>query len=214
MFAIAHLALNRLLERTVQAAVVTKALCRFDETCLRLTQGQHADMEFESRDQVHVEEYMEMITGKTAVLLSLCAELGALIAGSSPETIAHYATFGKDLGLAFQVKDDILGIWGDESRTGKSAATDVVTRKKTLPILYGLSKSTKLRQLYMQSGTTDDFVRQVVQELDACEARAYASSRASHYSQNARAHLEAAGPAEPAAAALYLLADMLLTRDS
>lgn len=213
MFAIAHLALNRLVERNVPPAVVTTALRRFDETSLRLTQGQHADMTFETQVDVSVEEYLEMITGKTAVLLSLCAELGALIAGDDPASVGHYATYGKDLGLAFQVKDDILGIWGDEKRTGKSAATDVITRKKTLPVLYGLSKSAKLRQLYAQTESDAQFVDEAVRELDACEARAYADARASDYSHSALAHLEAAGPAEPAKGALRQLADMLLNRD-
>jgi len=213
MFAVAHLALNRLVERDVPPDVVTTALRRFDETCLRLTQGQHSDMTFETQDEVSVEEYMEMITGKTAVLLSLCAELGALVAGDNPDSIGHYATFGKDLGLAFQVKDDILGIWGDESRTGKSAATDVITRKKTLPVLYGLSKSERLRQLYAQAEAGEEFVTQAVRELDNCQARAFAEARASHYSHSALAHLEAARPEEPAKGALCQLADMLLNRD-
>ena len=150
MFALSHLALNGLVDGGVDAAVVVHALRRFDETCVRLTQGQHADMDFESRDEVSVAEYMEMITGKTAVLLSLCAELGALIGGASGAVVEHYAAFGRDLGLAFQVKDDILGIWGDEARIGKSAATDIATRKKTLPVLYALSRSPALRRLYRQ----------------------------------------------------------------
>jgi geranylgeranyl diphosphate synthase type I len=112
MFAAAHLALGRLIERDVSAHIVVQAFRRFDETCIALTQGQHADMQFETRDDVQVEEYISMITGKTSVLLSLCAELGALIAGCEAETVAHYAQFGLNLGLAFQVQDDILGIWG------------------------------------------------------------------------------------------------------
>ncbi|MCZ7674042.1 MAG: polyprenyl synthetase family protein [Chloroflexi bacterium] len=147
MFAIAHLALNRLIEQDVPAPVVVTALRRFDETCVGLTQGQHADMDFETRDDVSVAEYMEMITGKTAVLISLSAELGALVAGASTTTVHHYAQFGLDLGLAFQVIDDILGIWGDEAVIGKSASTDILTKKKTLPVLYGLEQSQDLNSL-------------------------------------------------------------------
>ena len=77
MFALAHLALQRLLGRGVAAEGVLAALNRFDETCLDLTRGQHADMGFELRETVPVEEYLEMITGKTSVLLGLCADLGA-----------------------------------------------------------------------------------------------------------------------------------------
>jgi geranylgeranyl diphosphate synthase, type I len=213
MFAIAHLALNRLVERGVPAARVVTALRRFDETCVALTIGQHHDMDFENRAEVSVEEYMAMIEGKTAVLLSLCAELGALIAGQDEETIAHYATFGRDLGLAFQVKDDILGIWGDEARTGKSAATDIETKKKTLPVLYGLGKSEALRQLYAEAEVDEGFVTAVIARLDESGAYDFASDKAGHYSQSALDHLEAVQPGGPAYTALYQLTNMLLQRD-
>jgi geranylgeranyl diphosphate synthase type I len=213
MFALAHVALGRLLERGVDAATVVQALRRFDETSVRLTQGQHADMSFEKRDQVSVDEYIEMITGKTAVLLSLCAQLGALVAGSDAETVANYATFGRDLGLAFQVIDDILGIWGDEALTGKSAATDIATKKKTLPVLYGLAQNGSLRHLYQQSEADEAFVQAVVTQLDKCGARDFANSKASTYSHSAVHHLEATNPTGPAAQALQQLTDMLLKRD-
>lgn len=214
MFAIAHLAMNRLIERQVEAATVVSALRRFDETCVHLTQGQHADMSFETRQQVSVDDYLAMITGKTAILLSLCAELGALIGGADAHKTAHFAAFGLQLGLAFQVQDDILGIWGDESVTGKSAATDVTTRKKTLPILYGLEKSESLRKLYALPENSEDFVRQVVAILDSCGAKTYASEAALAYSESALSHLEAARPTGEAGEALRQLADMLLRRNS
>jgi geranylgeranyl diphosphate synthase type I len=213
MFALAHLALSRLVDRGVEAAIVVQALRRFDEICVLLTQGQHADMSFEGRDRVGVEEYLAMITGKTAVLLSLCTELGALIARRDPATIDHYAAFGRDLGLAFQIMDDILGIWGDEIRTGKSAATDILTQKKTLPVLYGLAQSETLRRLYTHSQADGDFVPQVVSLLDKNGARDFATERATYYSQNALGHLEAARPEGVAGVALNQLADMLLQRD-
>ncbi|MFQ5397980.1 MAG: polyprenyl synthetase family protein [Anaerolineae bacterium] len=213
MFAVAHLAMNRLVDRGVDPTVAVTALRRFDETCLRLTQGQHADMCFETRDEVSVDEYLEMITGKTAVLLSLCTELGALIAGADADTVAHYAAFGQALGLAFQVKDDILGVWGDEAVTGKSAATDIITKKKTLPVLYGLAQSEALRQLYTNSEGDDQFVNQVVSLLDESGAREFAAEKAARYSHDAIHHLEAAQPSGPAYIALRELADMLLKRN-
>lgn len=220
LFALAHLALSRLLDRQVDPRIVVHALRRFDETCLRLTRGQHADMAFEKRRQVSVAEYIEMITGKTAVLLALSAELGALIAGAGQAVAAHYAAFGQALGLAFQVKDDILGIWGDEGRTGKSAATDIVTRKKTLPVVYGLSQSRQLQRLYQAGdgfdsgdGGQQEVVARVVQLLDQSGARDFAAARAAAYSQEALDHLTAAAPRGAAATALYELAQMLLNRD-
>lgn len=213
MFALSHLALNRLADRGVSADIVVRALRRFDETCVRLTQGQHADMAFENRDVVTVDEYIDMITGKTAVLLSLCAELGGLIAGQNDETVAHYAQYGLNAGLAFQVIDDILGIWGDEALIGKSASTDITTKKKTLPVLFGLEQSAALRKLYETAEADDTFVENVVSLLNENGARDYATEKAAAYTATALGSLEAAHPQGEAYVAINQLTDMLLNRD-
>lgn len=212
MFALAHHALYRLEEYSVDPEVVVRAGRRFDETCVALTQGQYRDMAFETRPAVTVEEYLEMIAGKTAALLALCGELGALIAGAEGNLVNHYAAFARDLGLAFQVKDDILGIWGDEEQIGKSAATDIETRKKTLPVLYGLERSQELRELYARSENDGRFVSRVVRILDDCSAREFAREQATAYSKSALEHLEASGAQGPAGEALHQLADRLLQR--
>ncbi len=213
MFALAHLAMSYLLERGVAPAITVQALRRFDETCVALTQGQYADMDFETRDEVSVAEYLAMIEGKTAVLIALSAELGATIAGADAETIQHYAQFGRNLGLAFQVIDDILGIWGDEAVTGKSAAMDIMTKKKTLPVLYGLAQNAELARLYAQDETNDGFVETAVALLNQCHARPYAVEQAAAYSQNALNSLAATPAAGSAATALQQLAHLLLKRD-
>lgn len=213
MFAISHLALNRLIGREVPATTVVHALLRFDKTCVELTQGQYADMDFETRDTVTVAEYINMITGKTAVLLAHCAELGALIAAQDTTTIEHYAAFGRNLGLAFQVIDDILGIWGDEIKTGKSAASDIITKKKTIPVLFGLDKSPHLQELYLHSEPDSQFVTEVTAALDDLGAREFAIQHAKDYSAKALDHLNAAHPQGDAGQALHQLANMLLNRD-
>jgi geranylgeranyl diphosphate synthase type I len=114
------------------------------------------------------------------------------------------------LGLAFQVKDDILGIWGKEDEIGKSVATDIATRKKTLPVLYGLSESERLRELYRLPENDPHFVEEVISELNAAGARSFAHGQAERYSRSALQHLEAANPAGEAAVALLELADLLL----
>lgn len=212
MFAVAHLALNRLIERQVAPHLVVTALRRFDETCLQLTQGQHADMSFENRHQVSVAEYLAMITGKTSVLLALCTELGATIANCDQETVNHYGQFGLNLGLAFQVLDDVLGIWGDEAVIGKSATSDIETRKKTLPVLYGLAQNPTLAQLYNQNEQTENFVSQAVALLNECGAQEFAQGYAQRYSEAALHHLTAAQPAF--ATHLEQLTTQLLRRQS
>ena len=213
MFALAHIAMNRLFDRGVPAETVVKALRRFDETCVQLTQGQNLDMAFETMDVVKVDEYIKMITGKTAVLLSLCTELGALIAGADAETVKNYHQFGLDAGLAFQVKDDILGIWGDEALIGKSASTDISTKKKTLPVLYGLEQSAALRKHYERDGDEDGFVETAVSLLTEAGARDYATEKAVTYTDSSLSHLEKANPQGEASQALKMLMNFLLERN-
>lgn len=214
MFALSHLAMARLADKGVAPQTTVDALRRFDETCVHLTYGQYHDMSFETRQLVTVDQYIEMITGKTAVLLALCAELGAKIAGKSAEIQNHYAQFGLKCGIAFQVIDDILGIWGDESRIGKSAASDLMTKKKTLPVLFGLEKDEVLRQLYATTTSPDErFVQEATNRLNQLGAHEFAKEKATLYSQSALSHLETAVPSGPAGEALFELANMLLNRD-
>jgi len=213
MFAMAHLAMNRLAERGASPDIVVRALRRFDETCVALTHGQYTDMSFEGRNEVDVAEYIAMITGKTATLIALSTELGALVAGAENDRVQAFADFGLNLGLAFQVLDDVLGIWGDEVVTGKSIATDITTRKKTLPVLYGLPRSPALQGLYDGGATDGEFVRQAVALLDEAGARQYAVEKAEHYTNLAADNLTAAQPVGPAAEALDTLTGILLRRD-
>ena len=104
MFAMSHLAISRLLQRGVEPEVVVRALRRFDETCVELTRGQYIDMSFEARDTVSVADYVEMITGKTAVLVALCAELGALIAGADDDRVRCFSEYGLTLAWRSRCK--------------------------------------------------------------------------------------------------------------
>jgi len=214
MFSLSHIALSRMLERNVSADTVVHALRRLDETCVALTMGQYLDMSFESRSEVTVEEYLEMIEGKTAALVAYSAELGANVAEQRSDIVEHYSEFGRDLGLAFQVRDDILGIWGDETVIGKSSASDIVTRKKSLPVLFGLAESAELRELYRSDESGDEFVKQVVDLLDAVGARQVAESYEEKYASRALQHLRAASPQGEAADALDQLTGLLLNRVS
>lgn len=213
MFALSHTALYRLEQQGVDADIIVRASRRFDDTCMALTLGQHRDMNFETQLSVSEDEYMQMIGGKTAALLALCGELGSLIGGADDERVNHYTEFCRNLGLAFQIKDDVLGIWGDEEEIGKSAATDIATRKKTLPVLHGLARSKKLRSLYAaENGDDDQFVGEVVSILDDIGAHEFSQAEAARYSQRALDHLEAAAPEGDAATALRQLAGQLLNR--
>ncbi len=139
MFSLAHAAFFDLATHGVPQQAVLAALQRFVEMNLALTEGQYMDMTFEDRLDVTVDEYYAMIAGKTGALLGAAPEIGALVAGASPEVALAYREYGASLGRAFQLQDDILGIWGDEKQTGKSAASDILTKKKSLPVVLALN---------------------------------------------------------------------------
>jgi geranylgeranyl diphosphate synthase type I len=136
LFALAHLALQRL-----GADVYAQAAQLLPQASLQLTQGQYMDLAYENRKDLSLEDYWPMVRGKTAVLMAACTRLGALVAGAQDVALEAFTQFGLQLGLAFQAHDDILGAWGDEAETGKSAHSDLLSGKKSLPVLYGLEHS-------------------------------------------------------------------------
>jgi len=196
---------------------VLTALEVFDEACLALTEGQYLDLSFETRLDVDVQQYFSMIRGKTAALFSAAAQLGAIVAGSDPASIASYRRFGENLGLAFQIVDDILGIWGDPQVTGKPAADDIRQRKKTLPIVRALEEEQRtggkdLREIYQRETIGEESVEAALKILEDSGARHYAEAMANDYYQQALAELDAVGVENEAQDDLRELAAFLVER--
>ena len=212
MYALAHLSLLRL-EETVSPATALKAARILQETCLRLTQGQYLDISYEGLRELPLEAYWPMIGGKTAALLSASAELGALVAGVNPAKQASYCQFGHFLGLAFQTQDDLLGVWGDAALTGKSTKSDLLTGKKSLPILYGLSLDGPFARRWRQGPVGPDEVVDLAHQLEAEGARGYTQETADRLTGQALEHLEDADPQGEAGEALRELAEMLVRRE-
>jgi geranylgeranyl diphosphate synthase type I len=212
MFALAYTAMQHLTE-TISPQQTLKAWEIFNKTNMELTRGQHLDMRFETLNTVNVADYISMIKGKTAALLAACAQLGALIATGNEETANLYHEFGLNIGIAFQIHDDILGIWGEPDVTGKSAATDIVSRKKSLPVLYGLEKSGELAQVYSQKTFGDAEVQQAVALLDAIQAQDYARQEELRYYEKAMSALEAAQPDGETATRLHDFVNFLFKRN-
>jgi geranylgeranyl diphosphate synthase type I len=219
MFVLARLALHRLAGRGVPAEQQQAATLLLDRACLTLCEGQYFDMTFEDRLDVDLDQYLKMIRQKTATLLATACGLGAMIAGVESQIADHYYRFGENLGLAFQIQDDILGAWGDERVTGKSAATDIRDKKKTLPVVYVLNhpderlSAWQLVDLYGQEGPLDKAgIQTTLTILDRAGARAYAEEMAEGYYQQALESLEATGNDNEAQAALRELAASLLRR--
>jgi geranylgeranyl diphosphate synthase type I len=199
MFVIAHLALHRLTDTGLPAEVVLEVLRRFDQTILTICEGQFLDLSFEGDLSINEGDYLAMINRKTAVLIAAAAELGAIVGGADQASARALFDFGLNLGLAFQVQDDILGIWGDPSVTGKPYAADIYQRKLTLPVIYALRNAERheeLASIYRQEQVSDDDMGRVLDVLDTVGARSYTEDIANRYHYEAMNALNRVQPGD------------------
>lgn len=183
-----------------------------------LVDGQSADIAFERRTDVDLPECLTMAEGKTGALLGCACGLGALYGGGGPEQVGHLRGFGERLGLAFQLVDDLLGIWGDPQVTGKPVYSDLRRRKKSLPVVAALTSGTpagdELAALYHRDQPLSDADLLPAAELiDSAGGRAWCQAQADDLLAQALGHLWSAAPAERAAAELEALARMVTHRD-
>jgi geranylgeranyl diphosphate synthase type I len=212
IFVLARLATYDLQASALSPVVVLSIQQALDRACLRLTQGQFLDLSFEDSEDVTPEAYLEMIEGKTAALLDAACACGALAAEAAPPKVDHFAAFGRHLGLAFQMLDDILGIWGDPEVTGKPAGDDLASRKMTLPVVHGLRSSARFTELWRQGGTDTQALAAMQQALEADGVLDHVRLQAESHTDQALEALESAEPQQPALTELRRLADSLLRR--
>lgn len=208
MFAMAHQAL---LETAAPAERVLRAMTVFENMCVQLTRGQHLDISFEQRTDVSVSEYLEMIGGKTAALTEACCEIGAILGGSEDAQVSALARFGRDLGVAFQIQDDALGIWGDPARTGK-ADSDLAHRKKTYPVLVAAERDPAFRARYFEAGADNRDTEGLRRMIDATGAREATEAAATAVYTRGLAALNSCGGATEAIVMLTALAQSLFAR--
>ena len=213
LFALAYRAMLDLPTPDIAPEVVLHATRQYTTGSLRVTEGQCRDIGFEKRDAVTEAEYLAMIGGKTAALIGLACELGGLIAAAPPARVAALHTFGEEIGLAFQMQDDLLGLWGNTQQTGKAVGADIRRRKKTLPILHGMRHSPELRHLLQRPTLTDADIADALALLERGGSRAYAEELAARHHAAAMRALERSEGRGAAHAALATLAQQLLGRD-
>ena len=183
----------------------------------RVSEGQQLDIEFENRERVTEDEYLEMIEGKTAVMFLICAELGARVAGADEEVVQCLADWGRSLGLCFQLMDDLIDVLSDSETLGKPTGSDVAQGKQTLMVIHALSqpdsevKSRLLSVLGTCENATEDMIKDGVEALNELGSINYARSKANEYHQHAHACLDRL-PDGPAMLALRELTDLQLKR--
>ncbi len=216
IFILANLAMGNL-EEKYPAKIVLDAERTLQETCLSLTRGQHLDIAYETRADIEIGDYWQMVAGKTAALLSTATELGALLGGANEKLRFTYREFGHYLGLAFQVQDDLLGIWGNEAETGKSVSSDLLEGKKSLPVLYGLEKGGEFAKRWQEGATakgtlTEDEIPEMARLLEVEGARLETQRQADQMTELALHALRTANPQGEAGDVLFELTERLLGR--
>jgi geranylgeranyl diphosphate synthase, type I len=163
-----------------------------------LIRGQVLDVAFERRDDVGLAECLDMAGGKTGSLLGASAQVGAILAGADEATCDEFRSYGRELGLAFQLVDDLLGIWGAPERTGKPVFSDLRAHKKTLPVVwsleYGGSAGRELAEWFAEPGpATEDGLRDAAVLVERAGGREWALAEADERVRKAGKALDAAG---------------------
>lgn len=198
------------LDRVVLVQVVSQAVAD-------MTAGQILELRQQGNVETQVNDYLRMIEGKTAALMEAGCRLGALLTDATKAQVEACGQFGLNLGMAFQISDDVLDIWGNPEKLGKPTGSDLRERKYTLPFLYAYQQSLKpqrnmVRQLLMQEPLEPGAMQALVQWMDQHHSREHAMELAENYIQQARAALRQT-PAGPTRTTLEELLDYVVTRE-
>ncbi|MGW4978704.1 family 2 encapsulin nanocompartment cargo protein polyprenyl transferase [Streptomyces mirabilis] len=195
------------------------AAARLASCVVELCEGQHADTAMEKRGpaEVTLDEVLAMAEAKTGALLGCACALGGLYAGADEEDVDALDAFGREAGLAFQLIDDVIGIWGDPSRTGKPAGADLIARKKSLPVVAALASgtpaATELAELYGVPYEEGELERTVL-AVERAGGRDWAQLQAADRMSRAMLELSRAIPDPEAAGGLLALAEFVTRRSN
>ncbi|WP_443056209.1 family 2 encapsulin nanocompartment cargo protein polyprenyl transferase [Streptomyces sp. NBC_00239] len=192
-----------------------RASARLAACVIELSAGQQADCSFERQAEVSLDACLAMAMAKTGALLGCSCALGALYAGAGDEEVEALDGFGREAGLAFQLIDDLIGIWGDPEHTGKPAGADLAARKKSLPVVAALTSGTaageELARLYAGPMAGDD-VRRAADAVERAGGRDWAQAHAADRMGRAVQQLSRAVPDPAAADGLLALAEFVTRR--
>ena len=204
----------------IEPALLPLILRRFSQTAAEVCVGQQWDMNFETETQVSIAQYVDMIRLKTAVLLGFCLELGARLGGATDEDADHLRQFGVDVGLAFQLRDDLLDVYGDAATFGKRVGGDIVADKKTFLLLTAQAQASpeqqaRLAQHIGQPVADADLKVQAVRAVyDELNIRAQTEQLIESYFQDALQHLVRVAAPDARKQPLHRLALQLMEREN
>jgi len=176
LYSLANLCIATLNRSRLGPAVVLAAQDKLNEAVLAVCEGQQLDISFEGRREVAVDDYLHMVGLKTGRLLAAAAATGALIGGAGVDTCEALRRFGHHLGIAFQIRDDILGIWGDPAEMGKPVGGDLLRRKRSLPVIHALSQAgadQRFAERVAAGASTVEEAAALAAEMEAGGSRTY-----------------------------------------
>ena len=191
----------------------------FSRTALEICEGQQFDMDFEQRDDVKEKEYLEMIRLKTAVLLAASLKIGGLLGGASTQDAGGLYDFGVQIGIAFQLKDDLLDVYGDASVFGKNIGGDILCNKKTFMLIKALEHAYKDQKAELEHWLTaenyvdTEKIAAVTQLYDRIGVKRMAEEKIAYYSKCALSSLKGLEVAEEKKHELQKLIDKLMSRE-
>lgn len=217
MHVMANIAALRLDELNVTHSKIIDVIRVLNLTVMELCEGQYLDMSFEGRIDVTTDMYLEMVSRKTAALIEASPHIGAMLATNDEELVGHFKKFGRKIGIAFQIIDDIIGIWQRTESTGKPMASDIKNKKKTLPVLYAFEKASKkdrdiLIDTYNKNELSDDDVAKILNVLEDTCARDAAQKIATKFEREALEELDQTGIKNDAMNKLRALTNFLVDR--
>ncbi|MCP3766981.1 MULTISPECIES: family 2 encapsulin nanocompartment cargo protein polyprenyl transferase [unclassified Streptomyces] len=210
------LALRLLAEDTHPSAPA--AVARLADCVVELCAGQQVDTAMEGRapDEVTLDETLSMAEAKTGALLGCACALGALYADAGTADVEALDAFGREAGLAFQLIDDVIGIWGDPRRTGKPAGADLAARKKSLPVVAALTSGTpeasELAALYAAAPHAEEDLERIALTVERAGGRDWAQAQAADRMARVMQELARAVPDPEAAGGLLALAEFVTRR--
>jgi len=216
LYSLGMLAMLDLRDRVAPEAAI-EAMGVLLKACVATVEGQMLDVGFEQRTDVTPEEYLTMIAGKSGALIQASTQLGALLSTDDRRVIDAYADFGLNLGLAFQIWDDYLGIWGEAESMGKSATSDIEGRKKSYPVLLAFQQAdealrAQLLEIYARKKLTRANIRTVFQALETVNSAQQTRELIEVYFQRALSALDSVGLDNEAQRQLRELALFLVER--
>ena len=218
MHALSNVAALKLIDKNVSPEKVVEIMKILNTAVLELCEGQFLDMSFEKRKKISMKEYLEMIGKKTAALISASCYTGAILGTENKELQERFKNFGYNIGISFQIVDDIIGIWGKEEKTGKPEKSDIEKKKKSMPIVYAFEKASKedvdkLIKIYSKREIKREDRENVVEILEKINAKEECKKLAESYKKQAINELEKTGIDNMAMQKIKEIAEFLTKRE-